>query len=379
MHAFTEKFGLKPTAVAVAPGRVEVLGNHTDYNGGFILSAAIDKYTGVAIAPQDGDLLTIFAADMNETSEQSTASLNHDAVNKWADYPVGVISEILRLPNTPKIGGAKLAIHSDVPLGAGLSSSAALEVSTALAVQHLDYFYIGKMELAQLCQRAENQFVGVSSGLMDQFSSVFGERNSLLFLDCRSLAHSEIPLRGTTPVKLVVCNSMVKHALTGGEYNSRRAECMSAAKKLGHELLRDVTAEALEAGKDKLTELEYKRARHIVTENDRVLKATHAAASGDMQTLGQLMSESHASSRDNFENSTKELDKLVEIARSLAGCFGARLTGGGFGGAVLALVDANKADEFCHNIADQYGAWLGKTPDVFECQVSAGARVDAVQ
>ena len=371
---FERKFDVAAESAAIAPGRVEVLGNHTDYNGGYTLSAAIDKRTCVVSAARGGsELIRMNVLDLNQYAESALDELKHDDQEPWANYVLGVLDQLQKLDFQPKLIPLALGIDGRVPLGAGVSSSAALEVATALAARQHVPFNLDSMELAKLCQRAENQFVGVPSGLMDQFSSVFGVANHLLFLDNRTLEHEAVSL-GDNPAAFVVCNSMVKHALTGGEYKSRRDECESAAAKLGKKQLRDVTLELLESGKPKLTDNEYKRASHIVHEDERVLQAREALRSGDLATLGRLMNESHESSRTLFENTTPELDRLSDMARKLPGCYGARMTGGGFGGAVLALVDANAAEQFSSDIKEQYGQTIDKEPEVFVCRIADGAR-----
>jgi galactokinase len=369
---FRDMYGRNPSGAAFAPGRVEVLGNHTDYNGGYVLSAAIDKGTYVLAARQGGDTLTLdVLADANRVTA-SLSSIKRNEDRNWSNYLLGVIDQILTMRRAPKLSGMLFGVHGDVPIGAGLSSSAALEVATALAIQELFPFEVDSMGLAQMCQRAENDFVGVKCGLLDQFSSVFGRKDHLLFLDCLTLEYDALPIGGND-VTLVVCDCMVKHELTGGEYNERRAQCESAASKLGKKLLRDVTPDMLEMGKELLTEVEYKRARHIVLEDERVLEARAAILAGNIHTLGRLMTESHESSRDYFENSTPELDRLSEIARELPGCYGARLTGGGFGGSVLSLVESGKAREFGREIAARYAKTIDQTPHVFLCRIGNGA------
>jgi galactokinase len=369
---FRKLHGRDAEGAAFAPGRVEVLGNHTDYNGGYVMSAAIDKGTCVLAFRQDGSALTFDALADPDRATGTLSNIVRNERHSWSNYLLGVIDQISGLPSNPKLGGMTFGVHGDVPIGAGLSSSAALEVATALAVRSLFPFEIKPMDIARLCQRAENEFVGVKSGLMDQFSSVFGRKDHLLFLDCLTFENEALPMGGSD-VSLVVCDCMVKHKLTGGEYNERRAQCESAAVKLGKTLLRDVTPEMLEAGKDRLTETEYKRAKHVVLEDERVLAARSAVRIGNIEKLGKLMTQSHESSRDYFENSTVELDKLAEIAWSISGCHGARLTGGGFGGCVLSLVESSKADDFGKEIEERYAKVIGKTPNVFLCRIGNGA------
>ncbi len=370
---FEQKFDVAADTAAIAPGRVEVLGNHTDYNGGYTLSAAIDKRTCVVAARGGSELVRMNVLDLDQYAESSLGQLKHDDNEPWANYVLGVLEQLTQLDAHPTLIPMALGIDGRVPLGAGVSSSAALEVATALAVRKHVPYAIDSMDLAKLCQRAENHFVGVPSGLMDQFSSVFGVADHLLFLDNLTLEHEAISL-GDHPAAFVVCNSMLKHALTGGEYKSRRDECESAAAKLGKKQLRDVTPELLESDKPKLTENEYKRAAHVVHEDERVLQAREALRAGDLAKLGQLMNESHESSRTLFQNTTPELDRLSDMARKLPGCYGARMTGGGFGGAVLALIDPAVAEQFSADIKEQYGKTIDQEPEVFICRIADGAR-----
>jgi galactokinase len=368
---YQKRFGGSPAAAAVAPGRVELLGNHTDYNGGYVMSAAIDRLTVVAGEPILSGEIRLYAANFDQEAWIGGGTIQADPENSWASYVLGVTDQLRRADVAA--AGFQAVIESDVPVGSGLSSSAALEVATALFLQQLFPYKMDKMDLAKLCQRAENEFVGVSSGLMDQFSSVFGRENSLLFLDCLTYEHETIPLH-RSDAELVICNSMVKHALTGGDYNTRRGECMAAAAHFGKKLLREVSLEEFEARKNELPENQRKRAEHILRENQRVLEGRKAAAYGDLAAFGKLMSASHASSRDLFENSAPELDFLVETALSLPGCYGARLTGGGWGGATINLVDSPHAEAFRAELAHRYEQTTGIAPEVFACRIADGAR-----
>lgn len=371
IERYKERFGNAPRAAAMAPGRVEVLGNHTDYNGGYVMSAAIERTTTVVGDGLGDDRIALVTANFGKEAAHSAAAIAPDPQNDWAGYVLGVADQLKK--GGVAVGGFQAVIDSDVPVGSGLSSSAALEVSTALFLQQLFRFEMDKMEIAKLCQRAENQFVGVSSGLMDQFSSVFGRENSLLFLDCLTYEHETISLN-RSDVELVICNSMVRHELTGGDYNTRRAECMAAAAHFGKKLLRDVPFGEFEARKNELPENERRRAEHVLNENRRVLDGRRAAARGDLRELGKLMAQSHASSRDLFENSTPELDFLVETALTLPGCYGARLTGGGWGGATINLVDSGEAESFRQELARRYREEIGIEPDVFVTGIGDGAK-----
>lgn len=368
---YQERFGKEPAAAAAAPGRVEVLGNHTDYNGGYVMSAAIDRTTTVVGDATGDGKIALVTANFGKEAAHDASEIKQNPENDWAGYVLGVADQLKK--TGVDVRGFQAVIDSDVPVGSGLSSSAALEVSTALFLQQLFPFDMDKIEIAKLCQRAENQFVGVNSGLMDQFSSVFGQENSLLFLDCLTYEHETISLN-RSDVELVICNSMVRHELTGGDYNTRRAECMAAAAHFGKKLLREVPIEEFEAHKGELPENERKRAAHVLNENRRVLEGRQAASRGDLALLGNLMAQSHESSRLLFENSTPELDFLVETALGLSGCYGARLTGGGWGGATINLVDAGRAEEFRQELARRYHEKMGIEPEVFVTRIGAGAR-----
>ncbi len=368
--AYTRQFGAAPTAAAIAPGRVEIMGNHTDYNGGFVLPAALDKATVVAGAATGGDTITLHAADFRRTAKFDLQDLKRDTQNSWASYVLGVVEQLQR--QGVKIGGFQAVIHSDVPGGAGLSSSAALEVATALFLKQLFPYDAGPMQIARLCQQAENEFVGVQCGILDQFSSVFGIDGGLLFLDCLTLEHSAVRI-GRDDIALVICDSNVKHALTGGDYNTRRAECMAAAAHFGKELLREVSWDEFNARKSELPENQRKRAEHVLTEDRRVLAMRDAAQRGDTDTMGRLMAEGHASCRDLFENTSPELDLLVEMAVQIPGCIGSKMTGGGWGGCTINLVHADAADDFCRVLAADYKERTGTVASVYACRAAQGA------
>ncbi len=372
---FTRHFGARPTHGAFAPGRVEIMGNHTDYNGGFVLPAALNKGTAVVGMPVGGDAITLYATDFHREAVFSARDLVADPKNTWASYVLGVVREWQK--RGVVVSGFRAALHSDVPTGAGLSSSAALEVATALFLRQLFPLDIEGMELARLCQRAENEFVGVQSGILDQFSSVFGQDDSLLFLDCMTGEHSTVKM-GRADLAIVVCDSQVKHALTGGDYNTRRAECMAAAAHFGKALLREVPWDEFVARESELPANERKRARHVLTEDRRVLAMREAIMGTDTMPVGRLLAEGHASCQDLFQNSTPEIDFLVDTAVQLDGCVGAKLTGGGWGGSTVNLVLEDAVSDFCRELAARYKEAKGRTALVYACRASAGARVEAM-
>lgn len=356
---------------AFAPGRVELLGNHTDYNSGWVLSAAINMgITARGERATDGKIRLQSQGSAGwvevDAEEPITPRAGSEA---WANYPLGVVRE-LRLAGH-EVGAFSAAFASDLPSGAGLSSSAALEVATATLLSKMFGFHMEPMDLARLCRRAENQFVGVNCGLLDQASSVFGRHASVIFLDFRSETVELIPF--PQDLSLLISHSNVKHALVGGEYNERREQCMEAARLLGVPALRDANLDLLTSAKDRMPEVVYRRAMHVVGENTRVLEAVAALRAAHADRFGQLMFESHESSRANFENSTPELDALVDAAHRAPGVKGARLTGGGFGGAIVSLVDSASAALAGESIATAYRSATGIECRNLVCMPSDGA------
>ncbi|TSA32327.1 MAG: galactokinase [Verrucomicrobiaceae bacterium] len=349
-----------------APGRVELLGNHTDYNAGVVLSAAIQMGIRATGKKRDDSRIVLTSEGIDGTA---TADLSKGLQRRgsWDDYPLGVV-EMLRQAGA-NVGGFEAHFVADLPLGAGLSSSAALEVATAVLVTRLFPFSVSPLDLAKICRRAENEFVGVSCGLLDQVSSIFGRRDHVVFLDCR--AESVEPIPFPPGFGLLIVHSGVKHALTGGEYNERRDQCFEAAKRMGVPALRDVTTAQLEAAE--LPDLVKRRARHITGENERVFSALAALRAGDGDQFGKLMTASHRSSMENFANSTPELDALVEIAIRQDGCHGARLTGGGFGGAIVALTEIEKTDAVAKAVTAQYLEKTGNRATAYPCVAGPGA------
>ena len=353
---------------AYAPGRVELLGNHTDYNQGVVLAAAIDRGLTVSGTARADDIV---ALKSDAAVEVPLSALYPQTEQRWANYPLGVVQQFVRAGHV--LRGFDAAISGDVPAGAGLSSSAALEVATAGFLMKLHGLRIDPFEVAKLCQRAENEFVGVKSGLLDQVTSVFGRADHLVYLDCRSEEIRTIAF--PADFALVIADTGVKHNLLRSQYNTRREETTAAAKALGAAILREVTPARLQAARSKIDPLLYCRAAHIVEENDRVWRTVEALRIGNVTALGELMNASHESSRTNFENSTPELDSMVEIARSLRGVLGSRLTGGGFGGGTVTLVHADAASRVAEELRDQYMQRTGHSPAVFVCRIADGAAV----
>src|SRR5580704_5114327 len=370
---FRARFGGIPL-VSRAPGRVNLIGEHTDYNDGFAMPAAIEFYCWAAIGPREDREFSIYSEEFSAAAEVHLGSTAIAPTKSWSDYPIGVALELEKAGF--RIRGANLLIESEVPMGAGLSSSAAIEVATALALTENSGASPDRLQLARLCRKAENEFVGARVGIMDQFVSLHGQKDHALLLDCRSLTFKSLAIPDS--VKLVISNTMVKHELASSEYNRRRADCEEAVRRLatvlpGIRALRDVNIEQLEQHRDVLSEVTYKRALHIVTENARVLDSAEALRSGDIVRFGMRMAESHRSLRDLYEVSCRELDLMVDLAFQQKGVFGARMTGGGFGGATINLVDARYAGEFKEKMAKSYQRETGLVPQIYICRPAEGA------
>jgi len=391
-RAFQRHFGAAPARLARAPGRVELLGNHTDYNQGLVMALAVDKFVFMAGSPREDDVVELFSTAFPEPARFRLSSTDRETAAPWANYSKGLLLQ-LREHGVP-LRGFNAAIHSTIPLGAGLSSSAALLVATALLVRKLHPYSLDadgrgaalprlgagelpalgtaeKLALARLCQAAENRFVGVNCGLLDHLSSLFGAAHHVILIDCQSLGVDWTPF--APDLAVVVCHSGVHHALVAGEYNDRRAACEAAARALGVPALRAVTPAMLVASRDRLTPHQYECALHVVGETDRVARGAALLRAGDFAAFGRLLFESHASSRDHFHNSCPELDDLVELARAHPACLGARLTGGGFGGATLNLVKREAAEDFRTHVAAGYQQRTGCALESWICQVVDGA------
>jgi galactokinase len=370
---FRARFGANPR-VYRAPGRVNLIGEHTDYNEGYVMPVALGFYCWVAISPRDDQKLVISSDVFSDTAEVELDSPEIHPRKTWSDYPVGVALELKRA-GVP-LRGANLLIHGEVPMGAGLSSSAAIEVATAFALAEQSGHSPDRVQLALLCQKAENEFVGARCGIMDQFISLHGRKNHALLLDCRVLDFELVAIPEW--VRLVICNTMVKHEHASSGYNQRRTECEEAVQRLAKVLpgirsLRDVTLDQLELYRGTLSEVLYKRALHVITENARVLDAAEALRAEDLERFGKRMAESHRSLRDLYEVSCAELDLMVEQANRQEGVYGARMTGGGFGGSTINLVKSRLADPFAENVARGYEKETGIVPQIHICAPAEGA------
>ncbi len=357
-----------------APGRVNLIGEHTDYNDGFVFPMAVENYTTAAIAPRKDRILSTWSENMRELKNINLDN-NAEKRNHWSDYTAGV-AKMLENEGI-KLTGADIYIESDVPVGAGLSSSAALEISSALALMSTVNASLESTQLAKLGQRAENQFVGMNCGIMDQFISVHGEKDKALFLDCRTLDYKLVPLP-SDKVRIVICNTMVKHELGSSEYNKRRAECETGVKIMSKSFeniraLRDVSLEQFNRVEEQLPPIVRNRCRHVISEDERTIESIDALQKNDLVRFGKLMNESHDSLRDDYEVSCRELDIMVDIARKIPGVLGARMTGGGFGGCTVNLVNTDDVEQFCETIKSEYKKATDIEPRIYISSASQGA------
>ena len=360
--------------IFVAPGRVNLIGEHTDYAEGFVMPAAINFATLAGISPRSDGKIVVYSENYQEEREFEAAAIPPKGSGHWSDYPIGVVSILAGEGNA--IPAFSLSLWGDVPLGSGLSSSASVEVATAIAVESLIGTSYPGPRLARLCQRAENEYVGANCGIMDQFISANGKENHALLLDCRDLSFKLAPI--PDHVALVIANTMVKHSVAGGDYPTRRREseaacAVIASHRPGVPFLRDATLEDLDKWGHEMEPKSLMRARHVISENLRTVAACDALLKGDMTELGRLMSEAHWSYSRDFEGSCVEADAMVELAQDLPGLIGARLTGGGFGGCTINLVEQTEAARFAEALGARYAAQTGIVPEIHICHASGGA------
>ncbi len=372
IQAFESHFGGPPAFVVRAPGRVNLIGEHTDYNDGFVLPMAIDRAVWIALRPRQGRQVYVHSLDLDQSALFDLAVLRHEDAG-WAEYVKGVAWALQETGYA--LAGWEGVLAGDVPRGAGLSSSAAVELATARAFQAVSGFPWDPPAMALLGQKAENQWVGMNCGIMDQMISAAGEADHALLIDCRSLETTSVPLPPGTVV--VILDTATRRGLVDSAYNERRAQCEAAARYFGVPALRDVSMERLlaEGGGLAARDVTYRRARHVISENERTVAAAAAMQAGDATELGRLMDASHVSMRDDFEISGPALNFMVACAQEELGCFGARMTGGGFAGCAVALVDAHLAQTFAANVAARYEARANLTPAVYVCNASEGASV----
>jgi galactokinase len=375
--AFRSEFGRTDSPrIAVAPGRVNLIGEHTDYNDGWVLPMAIDRRVGVAFGPREDGVLRAHSVIFDETRELSIDDLTPSGGSEWFSYPAGVAWAMIS--SGLEVAGADLVVDGDVPVGSGLSSSSALVMATALALCEASGIPWSPVEMALLGHRVERDWVGIQGGVMDQFTATMAEEGHALLLDCRSLSHSPVPIPDEAAV--VVMDTGVPRTLAGSAYNERSASCRTAVVGLqsfnrGIRALRDVNIDFLEANRELLDETTFRRARHVVEENVRPRALAGALSHGDLIEAGRLMDESHFSLRDLYEVSSFELDLFTDLAREHPACFGARLTGAGFGGCAVALVSADAVDDFMDSTHSRYRSAVELPSSVFACRPAGGARL----
>jgi galactokinase len=364
---FIDIFGHPPAILARAPGRVNLIGEHTDYNDGFVLPMAIERETRMAAAPRRDARVRLVALDLDRETAFDLPEIQATNDERWSNYVRGVAAGLVTAGYP--VQGCDLLMQGDVPIGAGLSSSAAVEMAAVQALRAIGHFDVAPDVAARVGQRAEHLFVGTQCGLMDQLASALGRPNHALLIDCRDLSYTPVPVPANAAI--LIADTAVRRHLAGSAYNERRAQCEAAARALGVPALRDATPQMLaEARLDPLIE---KRARHVISENERVLATVTALQSGDLPAAGQLMNSSHASLRDLYEVSSRELDQMVELLRAQPGCYGARLTGAGFGGCAVALMDAGAVTGAIPAVAAAYQERTGLVPALYPTRAAAGA------
>jgi len=376
--AFTQQYGIEPTWIACAPGRVNLIGEHTDYNDGFVFPMAIERYTVIAAVPSDTNESTVFSVNKNESAVILTDGSSQPPEKVvWSSYVQGTMQYAFEAGFKAKPFQA--VINSDVPLGGGLSSSASLEVAVATLIEAMTGQRFDPVQKALICQKAEHHYAKMPCGIMDQLIAVLGQAGHAMLLDCRSKQPKMIPM-DDPQVSVLIVNSNVKHELTGSEYPDRRRQCEKAAKLLGVPMLRDATLPQLEAARSRFDQepdgdLCYRRAKHVITENDRTTAMATALTKGDWATCGKLMGASHQSMKDDFEITCPEIDCLVEIAQSVDGVIGSRMTGGGFGGCTVSLIETNRTAEIVEAITSRYRSATSIDPAAFVTRPAQGAKI----
>lgn len=368
---FRERFGAEAELLAVAPGRVNLIGEHTDYSGGFVFPAAIDRQLFVAASAREGSS-ELYSIEMGQGEAFDAASVGPPDVGGWTAYAAG-IAWALREECRARLPNIRAVVQSDIPIGSGISSSAAIEMAFAVAWNELASLDLAKEALAKIGQKCENSFVGVSSGIMDQMASALGTAGNAMFLDTRSLEIEYTPIPAA--LTIVICDTGKPRSLTESAYNERRSECEKAARALGVPMLRDATPDLLEAHKGDMEPVIYRRARHVITENERCLRFRQPLHDCELDKIDELMRQSHVSLRDDYEVSSRELDAMAEAAWSAPGCVGARMTGAGFGGACVALVEREAVNSFITTVSVAYTDSTGINGEFFQCEAVDGARL----
>jgi galactokinase len=377
IEKFKETFGSDPELISRAPGRVNLIGEHTDYNDGFVLPMALEMSIYFAASGRDDRKVVLRSLDFDQIVEFELDRIERDERYPWSDYPKGV-AYVLQEEGYV-LRGMNAVVTGDVPQGAGLSSSAAFELASAMAFLSISDLQIPLPVLAKLCQRAENRFVGVNCGIMDQFISAVGREGHALFLDCRSLKYDLIPLN-LDGYRIAICNTKVRRELAGSEYNVRRSECEEGVrilrKRYPHiKALRDLSSEMFERYADELPPVIRKRCAYVIRENERVLSSVEALKGGDLRRFGELMNESHEGLRGEYEVSCLELDVMVELARGVEGVLGARMTGAGFGGCTVNLVAEGSMEDFLRRVREGYRRETGIIPEIYISEAAGGAEV----
>ncbi|MFX0062578.1 MAG: galactokinase [Candidatus Hermodarchaeota archaeon] len=373
-QAFQQQFQYTASVAVRAPGRVNLIGEHTDYNDGYVLPVAIDFQIQIAAHPRSDRQVHLYSLNFERATSFSLDNITFDSIDSWSNYIRGVAFFLEKTGYS--LSGIDAVIYGDVPIGAGLSSSAALEVATATAFERINNFNLGGREKALLCQKAENEFVGMNCGIMDQFISCLGEADHALLIDCRSLEYKQVPLN-LKDAYIVIGDTNKQRGLVDSEYNTRRQECEEAVRIFAQTLphvraLRDVTPEQFHQLSDQLPPIVRKRAKHVVFENERVLQAESALHKGDLEEFGHQMNASHSSLRHLYQVSCFELDTMVELARNVPGVFGARMTGAGFGGCIVSIVQAENLDRFKREVGKEYRLRTGLEPKFYTCRASGG-------
>lgn len=371
---FVKRFGRQPIVWTQAPGRVDLMGSHTDYNLGYVLTQAIDRNTWIAARPRHDGKVIVQSLNLDGGGEFDLARIEYDAAVPWTNYVRGVATVLQEEGHT--LRGFEGLIHSTIPFGSGLSSSAALEVATAVLFDTLGELSLDPVQMALLCQRAENDFVGMNCGILDQYSSTMGRAGSVLLLDCRHLSSQTKPV--VDGIQVVICDTRTKRELTGSEYAERRTQCEEGARILagfyrGVEALRDVSLEQLNAHRGDLSDVVYRRSRFVIEENQRVLDMADALVGGDREAIGALAAASYAGARDLYEISCHEMERMIAAMRSAPGIIGARQAGAGFGGCMVAFVEQERLVEFAQHVREQYQASTGIEPEVYPVQAAPGA------